>query len=378
MPRAVLVRQNVPHRYVHGIARFIRGAVNWSILPVHENSTRLGAGGLARSLASAAVLDVSSADDPSLDAAEIPVVNILQNGYLHRLPTVCVDNYAVGRMGFDHLRTLGLTRFAFLPFESAADNLPRQEGFLDAAKAAGMADRVVVLPNRLTTANRQISLVQQARIFRRLPRPLGMMCFSDWLANHALSALHLARIAVPGEIAVLGVDDDDAICDATQPPLSSIDTAQERVGFEAARLAIRLADGAAPPREPVLIPPVGVIERLSTQVMASDDEDVTTALRLITQHEADQTRVTVERICDEVLVPRRTLDAKFTRELGHTVADELRRRRLHKALSLLEHTELSMAEVADRAGFETVSHMGRLVREHTGRPAAAYRKWVRP
>src|SRR5204863_7291491 len=117
-----------------------------------------------------------------------------------------------------------------------------------------------------------------------LPRPLGLAAANDIHGLRALDACRRAGRAVPEEVAVVGADDDAELCELSDPPLSSVAFNPERVGYEAAALLDRLMNRQSPPREPLLVPPLAVSTRQSTDILAIDDPDVARAIHYIRRH----------------------------------------------------------------------------------------------
>ena len=124
-----------------------------------------------------------------------------------------------------------------------------------------------------------------------LPKPVGLMACNDLRAHQVLMVCSERNIAVPDEVAVIGVDNDELICELCHPPLSSIEQNPERAGYEAAALLDRLLDGKTPPVAPIVIEPLGVVHRQSTDVVAVGDADVAAAIRFIRTHACDGIRV---------------------------------------------------------------------------------------
>ena len=98
-----------------------------------------------------------------------------------------------------------------------------------------------------------------------------------------LDACRRAAAAVPDQIAVVGADNDETVCQVCNPPLSSVAAAHVRVGYEAARLLAALMSGEPPPSASVRVPPGGVVVRSSSDVLAIDDPEISQAVRLIRQ-----------------------------------------------------------------------------------------------
>ena len=119
---------------------------------------------------------------------------------------------------------------------------------------------------------------------------------------------------IPDEIAVLGVDDDDLECMMATPPLSSVAIPAEQIGYEAAQLLDRIMSGEKVSKEPVVLPPIRVVTRQSTDTLAVDDPAVAAALVFIRQNIAEN--LSVAKIVAEVGIVRRELERKFRAPVG--------------------------------------------------------------
>jgi LacI family transcriptional regulator len=193
-----------------------------------------------------------------------------------------------------------------------------------------------------------------------------------------LQFLEVARAngyRVPEDFAVLGVGNMDPICELAYPQLSSIRTAAEAAGFEAARLLDRLMQGDAPPAERVEFPPLGVVTRRSTDVLAVTDDDLATAMRFIRDHAAET--ITVDDVVEAACVSRSTLERRFRATLGRSPQDEIYRVRLERARHLLAETDWPMAQVAKEAGFHDGRRMSEVFHAHTGEAPTMYRRKTR-
>ncbi len=111
-------------------------------------------------------------------------------------------------------------------------------------------------------------------------------------------------LAVPEEIAVLGVDNDELICDLCDPPLSSVIVNPRKVGFEAAQMLDRLMNGQIIELPEILVEPIGVRARQSTDVLAIDHTDVAAALRMIR-----------EQACAGLTVPQLVRKTRLSRSV---------------------------------------------------------------
>jgi LacI family transcriptional regulator len=172
-------------------------------------------------------------------------------------------------------------------------------------------------------------------------------------------------------VAVVGADDDAEVCELSDPPLSSVTFHPERVGTEAAALLDRLMAGRAGPAEPLLVPPLGVSTRQSSDILAIDDADVAKAIHYIRRHAFEG--ITVEDVLRELPLSRRALEHRFRRRLGRTPKEEIQRLRFEQAKSLLDSTELPVARISDRLGFHQPSYLSAVFKKETGLSPAKYR-----
>src|SRR5262249_29800449 len=159
----------------------------------------------------------------------------------------------------------------------------------------------------------------------------------------------LGGLRVPDEVAVIGVDNDEFLCHLSSPPLSSVNTGAERVGYEAAALLDRLMAGGRPPTAPILLPPVGVVVRSSTDVVASEDRELAELIRFVRDNACGGLRVE-EALRRSSLSPS-TMQRRFKALLGRTPKQEILRVQLERAKQLLAETDLTVAEVAAKCGF---------------------------
>jgi len=180
---------------------------------------------------------------------------------------------------------------------------------------------------------------------------------------------------VPEDVAVVGVDNDDLLCELARPSLSSVIVPAERVGYEAAALLDRLLAGNKPPRDPLLIPPPGVVSRKSSDVLAIDDPVVAQAVRFL--RDSAHLPLRVSDVLRAVPVSRRALERRFQAVLGRGLAKEIRRLHVNQAKQLLANSELPMQTIAERCGFSSQYHFSRTFRKAVGTTPTAYRAEIR-
>lgn len=302
-------------------------------------------------------------------AVRKPVVDVSSARLLPDAAWVETDDAAIAEAAFEHLRGLGLMHFGFAGDERFNWSRWRQEHLVRAVTTAGFdcsvcppIDREMWARQRDTTAG----------WLAALPRPVGILACYDLRAREVLDACQVAGLRVPDDVAVLGVDNDELLCDLADPPLSSVAPNATRTGAEAAALLDQILTGSSVTPTAHLIPPVGVIHRQSTDILAVDDPDVASAVRFI---RANAFRgIGVANILQTVPVSRRVLESRFIKVLGCTPHEEIIRVQLCRAKELLVHTDLPLATIAARVGFAQAGHLSVVFKKATGRSPGEYRR----
>jgi len=293
------------------------------------------------------------------------MVNLVEGSHHAGLTTVCADNRAHGAMAADYLWNLGYRSLAYLAMTGLYDSDARQEGFVRRLAELECNPKMLCFPMLWGFDHWDVNLREVGRLIAELPRPLGLFCFSDFYSMFANEAAHWQKLRVPEDVAIIGVDDNDSVCEVTRPTLSSINPDYYRIGYEAAAQLDRLIRGIPAPTSPIFIPPSGVTERASTDIAAVDDEEVADALRFIRRNIASD--IGPADVLAHVQVSRRSLDGRFVRHVGRTVKAEIDRCRTDRAIHLLRETPTSVTAIAEQLGFSDPSHFVRAIRSATGK-----------
>jgi LacI family transcriptional regulator len=204
---------------------------------------------------------------------------------------------------------------------------------------------------------------------------VGILAAYDIRGQRVLDACRGAGLAIPDEVAVLGVDNDELLCELASPPLSSVMPNTLRTGYEAAALLDRMMRGEAVRPVAHLIPPVGVVARQSTDVLALEDRAVAQAVRFIREHACEG--INVGDVLQGVTLSRRVLEQRFRRLLGRTPREEILQVRLARVKQLLTETDLTLYQVAERTGFEHVEYLSVVFKRETGRTPRQFRTAAR-
>lgn len=289
------------------------------------------------------------------------------------IPRLGMNATAAARLAFEHLRERGFRHFAFC---SAAPQYrfsdERGEEFQRLASAAGCSFSMFPPPQRRSSAGWDEEQRQLAQWVSKLTKPLGILASHDERGVDLLNACRDLQIAVPDDVAVIGVDNDEVMCDLATPSLSSVDSNTEQIGYRAAELLEQLMAGKVTLPLQTLIEPAGVVLRRSTDVLAIDDRDLASALWFIRNHACDG--INVEDVLQHTSLSRSTLERRFFALLGRSPSDEIGRVRLERVKQLLEETNHSLSRIADLAGIEHPEHLGRFFRRKVGKTPGEYRR----
>lgn len=303
----------------------------------------------------------------------LPAVDLSAARLVPTLPWVETDDEAIARLAADHLLERGFKRFAYCGDERFNWSVWRQKHFETRLMAAGYGCEVFrprVAKGEMAPEGREL-----AEWLEALPKPIGLMACYDIRGQQVLAACRSAGIAVPDEVAVVGVDNDTLLCELASPPQSSVIPNAHRAGYEAAALLDRLMKGERVPAEARLIAPIGIAARQSTDVLAVDDREVAAAVRFIREHACEG--IDMNDVLRVVHLTRRVFEQRFQRLLGRTPREEILDVRLRRVKQLLGETDLPLYVVAERAGFEHVEYLSVVFKREIRMTPSAWRKQAR-
>lgn len=332
---------------------------------------------------------ITRLDNPQLDSwlrrKGVPVVYLRTPRPRVKAPSVLLNDQSVVTLAFEHLRERGFRHFAFCGLNGADYSDVRRGAFVQRVRDAGFQCHVFKSAHRprfnTVVGYERYGLLQEDEELRQwiesLAKPVGVMACNDLRGERVLAACRAAGVAVPDDLAVIGVDNDEVLCDFSNPPLSSVIPNTRRIGYEAAALLHRMMLGRKAPPPTVWIEPSGVATRRSTEVLAIEDRNIAAAARFIREHACESMDVSVKDVARASGLSERSLERRFARVLGHTPKEEILRVRLNRAKQLLGETDLSLAIVGEKIGLEHTEYLSRIFKKKTGMTPGEFRKRAR-
>jgi len=307
----------------------------------------------------------------ALLAPGVPVVDVCRTSPHPRVHSTANDDEETGRMAGRYFFAAGHRRFAFCGCPEGVYSHRRYHGFITELGLAEAQLESFLRPRTWWHRPGGVPAVLKAWI-SRLELPVAILAVDDAIGVKIARACAELGIAIPDQVALVGVDNEEVLCELANPPLSSIPCNTERMGYEAARLLDRLMYEGEPKRSlHVSIPPLPIVERGSSNRFGSDDQVLLSALRYI--HHSDLLNMQVPDVVKISGLSRRALEMRFRRELSRSIHDEISQARLDRARHLLTTTDQTIRTIALSSGFASPQRFHAVFRKRTGMLPSAFR-----
>ena len=303
----------------------------------------------------------------------IPTIMVVHNPKRPaNIPLVVTEGYHISRLAAEHLLNRGLKNFAYCGFDDFFWSNERKEYFKNTINDAGF--KVHTYGENLSAKYKtwEKEQRQMAEWLKTLPKPIGIMTCNDDRGYHVLEACKIAKLHVPEEVSVIGVDNDVLICDLCDPPLTSIALNTESAGYAAAELLDRLMNGEPMQQQKISVNATHVVRRQSTDILAIEDSDVVSAIRYIRQNA--KSKILVNDVVASTCLSRRSLESRFRKILNRSIQEEIRKVRTELISQMLMESNLSIAEITSTFNFTDLEHMSRYFKKEKGISLREFRK----
>ena len=355
---------------MRGIAAFARRKKSWNLRWIGPCSEYAET---ARSWDPHGVLVYLGTNEPLRAVARptTPIVAVNSHAAIPGISSVSVDQYSIGQVAAEHFARRGVINCACLMHQRVSEREPSCKGFTDFVRLQKDCRSLVYCAKGLPAEN--VALVsfdsQFVAWLKNAPKPLGLFAVSDRLAMEAMQVCRQLEFRVPQDVAILGADDDQTICQICDPMLSSVRSPLPQVGFEAARMLDGLLGQRQSIRRTVLLRPLGVTVRHSCDLCAVDDVEIAQVLRLI--YGTTGKPLSMKELLKRITLSRRALEQRFRAATGRSPMSEMRRVALERAARLLVDSNDSIANIAQECGFSSATHFSvAFSRQHSLSPRA--------
>ena len=317
-----------------------------------------------------------------LSGKRIPVVGVggsyvREQDYPQDVPYVATDNFKLVNLAYTHLIDVGLQHFALFSLPDRKENRWAQERE-NAFRSLMRRDHIAVEIFRGEGADAPRwgeAVARQIEWLNRLPKPVGIIAVTDARARQLLQACQVANIAVPEQVAVIGIDNDPLARMLSCIPLSSVIQGANEMGRTAARLLHQMLGGVRPTDTRILVPPAGLNALASSCHQPVRNPRVMRARHFIRLYACQG--IKGDQVADYVGVSRTTLESYFQQELACSVHEEILRSKLNAAMALLAREDCSLADVALRCGFTTMQYLLAVFKRELGCTPKEYKERAR-
>lgn len=292
------------------------------------------------------------------------------------IPYLTSDSYRVAQVAAEYFIELGFRHFAYYSLSNTMWSQDRMRGFCDKLKEAGYSASVYaknLIKDWQVGATWMKGIEEPVNWLKSLPKPVGVMACEDGVGYDLIAAAKEAGIRIPEDVAIVGVDNDEIVCDSIKPPLSSIEVNLEQAGFEAARLLNAIITGQQKMSlRPILARVNRVVTRQSSDVLAIDDAQIAAAVYFIRNN--FRSKIQVSDVVNATTLSRRGLEKKFKAVLKRSIRDEITRARVEHIADLLLKSDMSIDQIAAASSFYSTSYMIRVFKQYRGVSPRIFRK----
>lgn len=293
------------------------------------------------------------------------------------IPNITGTHELAGRMGAEYFINKGFKNFAFYGTQEIVWSEERCTGFKETIKN--------LLPSAFYSEYRSNNLdvlwyydhANLTKWLKALPKPIAIMACDDNQAYHITEVCqHINEPGhkIPFDIAVLGVDDDQMICNLSLPNISSIAQSAKQGGYDVAKLIDTFIENPDAELSNVVVEATHITTRSSTDIYANDNKYIANILKYI--HEKMAEKISVEDIVRQVPMSRRLLEVKFKEEMQVSIYDYVMKARIEKMTELLR-SDLSISQVAFELGFSDTKNISRTFKKLKGITPSEYRDRIK-
>ena len=367
------------YRFLRGILNYSQGTEHWVVCKMPPSYKRkLGMEGVvawAKEWRADVVIAQFDPEDDVTLFRKNGIVAMAQD-YITKfttIPNITGDYIRTGKMAAEYFLAKGFTNFGFFGYNGVCWSDERAEAFRSRLEEVAPEGMTFHMYDGQNISN--MWYYDQSELtgwLKGLPKPIAIMACDDNQGNILIQACDLCGINVPFDVAIIGVDNDEILCNMTNPSMSTINVDIEGGGAAAAAMAEKMVNDPTYRGEDVVLKPLTVVERLSSSLFATNDKEVLMALRFI-QANID-TKISVTDILSCVPISRRLLETRFKNMTGMTIYNYISIKRIERFAQLLLSSNDSISDIAARLDEFDTKSISRRFKELKGCTPSEYRR----
>jgi LacI family transcriptional regulator len=319
------------------------------------------------------IISLEQLDKPFLEKMKLPVLFTGDHNLnLKKQVRIIGNEKKIEHLGADYLKGCCYRNFAFYGYGDRGTF--RGHNFFNDLSVQGFF--VDTFVKEETGGSMEIALAKKLKWIRSLPKPIGIMACNDENALEVAEICGMAGLSIPIEVGILGIDNDEYVCELTDPTISSVAINAENVGYKAAMCLNNLIEKGEPDIVDVVIEPLFVKTRFTTDCILAKDPEIAKVMQFITTN--SKRNIGVEDVIKSTPLPRRTLHRKFKKTFSRTILAEIRRCRIEEIKRELLNSDKQIRRIAMELNYTSVDHISRYFKKETGISLREYRKGYSP
>ena len=366
------------YRLLQGVLHYAEETEQWVVCkmpPAHKE--KLGMKGVldyARRWRADVIIGQFDPDDDVCMLRDSGIITIAQD-YITKfdcIPNITADYEKTGEMAASRFLSRGFLHFGFFGLNGVCWSEERCDGFRHRIEQAGFGDHFYKYDRQRIDNLWSYDPDELIDWIENLPKPIAIFACDDNQASILLQACNVCGMKIPSEVAIIGVDNDEVLCNMSAPSLSSINIDIEGGGYETARMVERMKKDPSYKGEDIILRPMNIVVRMSSNIFATRDTAILTALQFISAN-IDH-KITVKDVLEQVPLSRRLLEQRFLKETGTTLYQYITALRMDRFAQLLLESNDSIANIAFRMEEEDTKSISRRFLAVKGCTPSEFRK----
>ena len=366
------------YRLLQGILHYAEETEQWVVCkmpPAHKQ--KLGMQGVldyAKRWRADVIIGQFEPDDDVMMLRNSGIVTIAQD-YISKfdcIPNITADYEKTGQLAASRFLSRGFQNFGFFGLHGVCWSEERCDGFRHRIEQAGFGKNFYKYDRQRIDNLWSYEPDELIDWIENLPKPIAIFACDDNQASILLQACNVCGMKIPSEVAIIGVDNDEVLCNMSAPSLSSINIDIEGGGYDTAKMAERMVKDPSYAGEDIVLRPMNIVARMSSNIFATRDNAILTALQYISAN-IDH-KIMVKDVLEQVPLSRRLLEQRFLKETGTTLYKYITALRMDRFAQLLLESNDSIANIAARLEEEDTKSISRRFLAVKGCTPSEFRK----